>query len=139
MNINTRPDLAYEIVELSTKFGKATLKDMRQAARLIKKARDRPLRIKFKHLGDLRELKFLVYGDAAHASLPDGTSSCGGKLVLLLGKDGKCAPLMWGSNKLKRIARSPLAAETMAMLDAVEEALWCRFLLDDIIGFEKLG
>ena len=35
---------------------------------------------------------------------------------------------MWGSNKLKKVARSPLAAEAMAMLEAVE---------DDIFGKGK--
>ena len=37
---NTRPDLAYEVMELSMKFGRATVQDVRQASRLLKRARE---------------------------------------------------------------------------------------------------
>ena len=45
--------------------------------------------------------------------------------------------MVWGSNKLKEVASE--AAEAMAMLEAIEEARWCRSLLDDVIGKGKAG
>ena len=62
---NTRPDLSYEVMELSTKFGKATVSDDRAAGRLIKKAKEQSLVLKFQRLGEARELVVLVYGDGA--------------------------------------------------------------------------
>ena len=56
INANTRPDLAYEVVELSFKFGKGQVKDLRKASRLLRKSKAQPLRIKFGRLGALENL-----------------------------------------------------------------------------------
>ena len=134
LSCNTRPDLASEVMELSTKFGKATVGDMRSASRLIQKAKEQKLSVKFPKLGPIGNLVVLVYGDGAFASLPDGVSSCGGKLVLVVGDDGRCAPISWGSNKMTRIVRSPLAAEAVAMMDAVDEGFFVRALMEEVLG-----
>ena len=137
VSCNTRPDLAYEVMELSTKFGHATVQDLRQASRLVKKAREQGLSLKFKRLGPVEDLKVVMYGDASHASLPDKVSSCEGRVILVVGQEGRCAPLAWACNKIKRVVRSPLAAETMAMMDGIDEALLCKCLLEEIIGLEQ--
>ena len=116
LSCNTRPDLSYEVMELFCTFGKATVDDYRKASRLVKKEKEQGLSVKYHRLGEEKELVVLVYGDGAYASFPD-ISSCAGKLVLVVGEEGKCAPLAWGSNKISRVVRSPLEAETMSMID----------------------
>ena len=131
---NTRPDVSFEVMALSCKFGKVTLQDFNRIARLQTKVKEQPLSLIYRRLGDPEQLTVVVYGDAAHASLHDGVSSVRGKLVLLVGEDGKCSPLAWGSNKMTRVVRSPLAAETLAMADAVEEGFHCKTMIENIYG-----
>ena len=75
----------------------------------------------------------LVYADGAQASLPDNVSSCAGRVILLVGEDGRSAPLIWGCNRIKRVVRNPLAAETMAKMDGIDEALLCKSLLEEVV------
>ena len=77
-------------------------------------------------------------GDGAHGNLSDGVSSAEGKLVLAVG-GGKCCPLTWASNKIDRVVRSPLAAETVAYTDTVDEGNFCRALIEGILGINKGG
>ena len=134
---NTRPDLAFEVMELSTRFGKATVDDLRRVARCIKKSKELDVKVKFSKLGDLEKAVILVYGDGAHGNLWDGVSSTEGKLVLAVGEKGKCCPLTWASNKIDRVVRSPLAAETVAFTDAVDEGGFCRALMEEVLGLQK--
>ena len=60
MAINTRPVLAYEVKEMSTKFGKATVDDMRRVARGIKKANSQQIGPRFSKLGDLMVMVLTV-------------------------------------------------------------------------------
>ena len=54
----------------------------------------------------------VAFCDASYANLND-SSSQGGLVVLLNGKDGNISPLCWNSKKMKRVGRSTIAAETM--------------------------
>ena len=134
----TRPDLCFEVMEMSTKFGRASVSDVRQAARLIKKAKEQSMKVRFPKLGNSEDIVILAYGDGAFASLPDHVSSCGGRLILAVGDNGVSAPLGWGSNKISRIVRSPLAAETVAMMDVVDEAYFYKAFLEEVLGKEKV-
>ena len=42
--------------------------------------------------------------------------------MFLKGKNGLAAPITWASRKLKRIVKSPMAAETMVAQDAIDYA-----------------
>ena len=90
--------------------------------------------VKIPRLGPLENVVILAFGDGAWASLPDGVSSCSGKLVLAVGRNGASVPLAWGANKTNRIVRSPLAAEAMAMMDTIDEGFFCRALMEEILG-----
>ena len=72
--------------------------------------------------GDFEHLKFDVYCDAAHAILPDGSSSCQGHMILSSGSE-RCCPLTRSSHKTKRVVQSSLSAEALAMLDSLDEAM----------------
>ena len=51
-------------------------------------------------MGDFKDFSLRVYTDASWANLPDGTSSAGGCIIHVVGKDGKCAPIDWSSKKI---------------------------------------
>ena len=45
-------------------------------------------------------------------------------ILYLLGVDNKYAPISWKSVKLKRVVRSTLAAETLALEEALEASFF---------------
>ena len=86
----------------------------------------------FWHTSDIR---LEVFTDAAFGNLHDGGSR-GGYLIFV--SDGlRSAPLDWSSHRLKRVARSTLAAEAQALLDGISGAMYYRQLLMEIGNLEK--
>ena len=62
----------------------------------------------------VKVLNLYVYSDVSFANLA-GRSSQGGYVIFLKAENGKASPLVWTSNKLKRVVKSPKAAETLFM------------------------
>ena len=62
-------------MELGCSFGKATGKEYNKLVRLQVRAKEQPLTLMYQRLGEPEDLTVVVYGDAAHASLPDNVSS----------------------------------------------------------------
>jgi hypothetical protein len=79
-------------------------------------------------LRTLDDIQMIVFADASLANL-DNSGSCGGHLIFLKDSQGQCALVAWHSGKIKRVCRSTLAAETLAMSNALEEALYLREIL----------
>ena len=71
-----------------------------------------------------------MYADASFNNDKDGSSQ-GGHIVFLKDKDGNSCPITWRSNKVRRIARSTLAAETLAFSDGCESALFINQLAQE--------
>jgi hypothetical protein len=94
----------------------------------LKKTVDRVL--KFPKL-DLSTLYLRVYSDASYASNSDGSSQLG-YIIFLCDASGTCQPLFWSSKKSKRITRSVLGSETMALADAFDKAFAIRHDMQDI-------
>ena len=45
-----------------------------------------------------------------------------------------CSPLHWQSRKLKRVIKSTLAAECLALQDAAENGMYLKTLIQEILG-----
>ena len=126
----SRPDLAYDVIEHSTKFNKATKADMDKVNKSIMKGKIM-LENRFSVLGPTVKWKLVGFSDAAWANLPDEVSSTMGYVIFLVGDEEKCAPLCWKSNKIKRVVRSTLAAETLALVEMIEMMVYVRSLLKE--------
>ena len=101
----------------------------------MKKARSDQLSILYPPL-NLNTLSIVVYSDASHGNLPDGGSQ-GGNIIFLT--DGvKSAPLQWTSQKLKRVVRSTLAAEALALLAACDSAIYLKTLVESTPKISKI-
>ena len=83
------------------------------------------------------EMCLSVYTDAALGNLSDGVSSTCGIIVLLTSSTGVC-PLSWRANKIKRVVRSTLAAETLAMQEGVDEAIYLQHLMSEVMPQEEI-
>ena len=131
----TRPDVSFSMINLSTKFNKAHTSHLKESVKLIKTLKTDKLDIVFPRLDSLHGLKLIVYTDASLANL-NGVDSCGGHIIFLSDSHNQCSTLAWHSGKLKRIARSTLAAESMALSDGIEEAMYLRKIIQFSIGGE---
>ena len=56
----------------------------------------------------------------------------------LQGGNDKTCPIIWKSHKLKRVAKSPMAAETMALLEAAEHAQLLKVIILEVFGLKAL-
>ena len=133
----TRPDVAYEVTEFSSCFRRATVKNLKDVNKCIRKLKSEEVFIKFpKLVGDVRSWSIVVYSDGAFANLPDGTSSSGGYIMFLEDAAGNTAVLKWSVNKIQRVVRSPLAAEAMTMQEAIGDVMFTKEVLREVFGKE---
>ena len=77
----------------------------------------------YQELGNGSDLRIIVYSDAAHGNLPNGGSQ-GGYVIFLCEYQNMCLPLNWQSKYLRRVVRSSLATEALALSDALDEAVY---------------
>ena len=125
-----RPDLSFEVCRLSTSLNKATIDDLLHANKTVRKCKQRSVCLKFPQLQ--KPFHLVAFCDASYANLKD-RSSQDGVIVYLKGKDGKIAPISWSSQKIRRVCRSTLAAETMALLEASETCCWISHIINELL------
>jgi len=126
----SRPDLAFDVCQLSTKLNDPTVRDVSYANRVIRKAKTHSYPLKFNKLQ--YPLHLVVFCDASYANLSDGSSQ-GGNIIFLADNEDRISPVSWCSRKLRRVCKSTEAAETMAMLDAIDSCVWIGSLLNEIM------
>jgi hypothetical protein len=73
-----------------------------------------------------------VYSDALYANNPDGSSQLG-YIIFLADENGNFQPLFWCSHKSRRVTRSVLESETMALADAFDMAYALKHDIQTII------
>ena len=129
----SRPDLAFDMIDLSMKFKMAVVADLLQAIKSISKLKQNDSKIYFPNIGEIRNCSIVTFSDAAHANLSDGVSSAGAHIVFLVGDKNKCCVLSWQAQKIKRVVRSSIAAETLSLQESLENAVYLRSLIEEIL------
>ena len=132
----TRPDLSFDMVHLSTKFNKGIVEDLVRARKVIKSLMQIKNKVIFPKL-DEKSLKIVVYTDASFGNLNDGIDSMGANIVFLTDKSGNCFPMDWAANKVKRIVKSTIAAETLALANGLDNAIFIRRLICEMMGWPE--
>ena len=64
VSLMTRPDISFEVNKLSSNISKATIKDLKDARRLVEKTKEDPVTLNFTRLGpkdDLKIRRFLKF------------------------------------------------------------------------------
>ena len=135
--VQTRPDIAYEVMELSTCFKKATVRNLKEVNKCIKMVKSKKVNVVYPKLGHVAGWKIMSFGDGAHADPPDKVSSVGGHIVFLVDENESSCPLIWASNKIQRIVRSSLSAEAMTMQNSVESSLYIKEMPHDVLSGER--
>ena len=127
--LGSRPDKAFEMVELATKANSATVEDLIKARKVLRRLQEFESYIMFPCIDN--PWLIYVFTDASLANLPDGVSSSLG-IVIFITDGNRACPLSWHANKIKRVVRSTLAAETLALLEGLEEAMYLKTMIKKI-------
>ena len=125
--INTRPDLAYSVGQLSMFNQEPTMDHAAAAKRVyqyVQATHDQGIQYRQPSNGEPLELK--VYVDASYASTHD-RRSISAYLIFMCG-----GPISWKSKRQSVVAISSTEAEYIALAQAVQEVIWLRQLLKDL-------
>ena len=133
---SSRPDLAFEVSLVQQSINHATFETVKLANQMVRRARQISYEIKIPSV-DLTKPAVLVVSDASPGKMPRGGSQ-GGFFIFITNQsvDEKSTPVgvvQWLSHRLKRVARSSLATEGMALCEAVEHGEYVRACLAEIL------
>jgi hypothetical protein len=84
---------------------------------------------------DLKTLRLQVYFDASYANNADGSSQLG-SILFLTDATGRFQPIFWSSNKSRRVTRSVLGSETMALADAFDTVYALKYDIEMIVIYK---
>ena len=131
---NVRPDLAIYALELAKKQKKATVKDLREINRVLKKVREKDSRVIFTKIGNKKDLSVIGVSDASYHC--DDRSVAGEVIMMGNKKNGKVAPLYWRSGVIRKVCVSPKAAETRALLRLMDDGVHMAKQLSQLLNEE---
>jgi hypothetical protein len=131
----TRPDIAFAVCDLSSRSRRATMAEVKDANKTLRKLQNISNHVHIPDIGDLSKASIIAYSDASHKILTDGHSQ-GGFVIFLQGENGKAAPVTWKSHRLKRVVKSAMAAETMALIEAAEHSYFIKRIIQEIYNLE---
>ena len=122
---NTRPDIACAVAKSAQVTEEQFTADKKEYIRylnaILKRLRKVPhLPLRYPRL-DKNSLHLQVYTDASYATNTDKSSQLG-YIIFLRDSTGQCQPMHWSSHKSKRVTRSVLGSETMALADGFDMA-----------------
>ena len=131
----TRSEISFFVCETSTRVKDATVSDLIAANNIVKFIQNTTTYICIP-LFDIEPLNIKLYSDASFNNLPNGGSQ-GGFIILLSDKYNNVAPIAWSSVKLKRVARSTIAAEALALSDGCDTSYFVATLTKEIIFMKQ--
>ena len=141
---STCPDLSFEVSLLQQSLTEATYGTVKQANTMVRRATQHRYTILIPAI-DLNRAVIVAVSDASPGMISQFGSQ--GGLFLLISTPEICerrvpaACMFWLSHRLKRVARSSLATESMALCEATEHGEFLRAcfreLLDPCFDYRK--
>ena len=132
---NTRPDLSFEMIHLSTHFKGGKIEDLAAAKKALVNLQRNAAFVTISNVEPIEDCEIWFFSDAAFRNLNDGVDSAGGFVILVVNtRNGMCAPVDWKANKIKRKVASTLAAETISLGTALDAAVGIRDMITEVTG-----
>ena len=125
----TRPEISFTVSDVSSRITSAKISDIKLINKTIKFLKTTEGFIKIPKL-DVTSLKIKVFTDASFNNLMDGQSQ-GGHIVLVTDSYNNSSVISWSSNKVRRVVRSTLAAETLSFADGAESAIYFSNIIQE--------
>ena len=129
----TRPDLSYDCLNLSCHTKNATVADMKEANKAIKKAKANPGEIRYGRVGNFENLKILGISDASYLKQEERTKSVMGRMIFLSSlQEDRVAPIVWKAKTIPTVCKTVKDAETRAADKCVEDAIYIARCVKEI-------
>ena len=128
----TRPDIAFDVCELSGHCKNATIADVVRLNKIISRVIGDQFCLLFEKLSAVEDCVIECFSDASFGNLSDGGSQ-GGFVIFLKDKNKRRCPIFWQSRKLRRVVKSTLSAETLALVECAEAASYLGRIIMDIV------
>ena len=134
----TRPDIAIDIVNLSTNNKNLKVKDLKYLNKVVKKVSAYDVVVKYTRIGELDEMKVLTVSDASHLTQDNKTKGVAGRFIFLSSKDEKTVvPILWKSKTIAQVVKSAKAAETRSADKAVEDSIYVARSIHELYTGER--
>ena len=134
----TRPDIAFRNLELSTVQQKPSLQNLKDCNKLIKLAKEDSFHMRYPMSnGKTKWSDYAIWSftDASHALLDNKEKSSEGRLLFLVNmKNFTSYPLAWKSGVIKTVCKDIKSAETRALVNGLDEAIYFRDIFDSAIN-----
>ena len=88
--------------------------------------------LKFSSLGNIKDLKVIVYTDSSYRNAENKVKSVGGRLIVLANKSGECSPLVWKSKTIQQVCKSVKTAETRSLERGLEDGIYLARMIAEI-------
>ena len=133
----SRPDMAFDMIAMSTKLKQGKVGDLIRAIKKICRLKDIRSYMTFPEPDKMKELKMVVFTDASLCNINEGNGSTGAFIIWVMDKTGNCCPVAWNAHKVERVVRSTLAAEMLSLEEGLEASVYYRQMLEDILGIKS--
>lgn len=138
LGMHVKPVLCCVASVYASKVTDATHEDIIELNKVVEKFDTENNRISFCNinLGDRDEVFLYVYSDASLAHNPDSSTQAG--YVIFIGNDHDKRQFVdvniiaWASRKLRRVTKSTLASELLSFDEAIDRAIFIKYILSDI-------
>ena len=140
LSTQTRHDLAFDALNLSTKLGQACHEDAKESNKAIKKAKKNMISLIFQKLGkQIEDLHIKVFADASLGNIEDDklTKSTMGYFIALCNNSDRFNPIHWKSRVIDKVAQDTKTAETLALEIALDDAIYLSKFLVEIYHGNK--
>jgi len=122
----SRPDLRFRTLECSIKAAKPLVRDLQNINSVVKKLKQRTVTIMYPSFSkDTSKLMIYAYADASLNNLPGKTASTRGYAIFIV-SDQNVGIVSWGSRKIKKVAKTIIYAEGLALSACLDEAVLIR-------------
>ena len=135
----TRPDLAFDSVELSGHNKDAKVRDIKSMNKLLDRAKKNAGKIRFgKVTDDIKNAKILAVCDASHLRREEKTKGVMGRFLFLSNQEEtKVCPIGWKSKTIATVCKSAKSAETRSADKCIEEAVYVARCMKELITGER--
>ncbi|CAC5406207.1 unnamed protein product [Mytilus coruscus] len=133
----SRPDMAFEMIDMSTKLKEGTVAHLIRAIKASNRLKEIKSIISFPKMNkDIKEWKIIVLTDASLGNISNGTGSTESHVIWIVDNESNSCPITWQANKIKRVVRSTIAAEALSLQDGLESSFYHRRIIEDILGLK---
>ena len=123
--------MTFAQIEISTRFVSGKVRDLIEPAKALRKAKAGKCSLLIRGLGPVSGWWLEVWTDASLFTLN------GAMLILFVNENDICVPVVWQANKIKRIVRSSLEAECLALVEGLKEATFVRDVVEEVFGLKE--